>query len=254
MKVVNETWGDIPLLHVFDEEKATPDTPIVLFIHGFESAKEHNLHYAYNLVQQGVRVLLPDAMLHGERGQNLSVVELSARFWEVVLTNIQEVKKIYEALSERGFTGRFGLAGTSMGGITTLGCLKVYDFIETAAVYMGTPSYIRLAEGQLAQMKEQGFDVPLSDEDQQKLMATLRYFDLSEEPEKLNLRPVYFWHGKLDKTVPFGLTYPVYEQKIKPLYADVPERLQFDVAKHDGHKVNRAGMLAGTAWLADHLR
>lgn len=111
MIVANEKWGNIPLLHVYDEEKATADTPIVLFIHGFQSAKEHNLHYAYNLVQQGMRVLMPDAILHGERSQGLNTIEMSLRFWETVLTNIQEVKFLYEELRRKGFTGRFGLAG-----------------------------------------------------------------------------------------------------------------------------------------------
>ena len=47
-----------------------------IFLHGFTSAKEHNLHYAYNLAKKGIRVLLPDAHLHGVREENLDEVEL----------------------------------------------------------------------------------------------------------------------------------------------------------------------------------
>jgi uncharacterized protein len=254
MRVDHEKWGNIPLLHVYDEQHATKDTPIVVFIHGFESAKEHNLHYAYNLVEQGVRVLLPDTILHGERAEGLSAVEMSMRFWEMVLTNIQEVKYLYETLREKGYTGRFGLAGTSMGGITTLGCLKSYDWIETAAVYMGTATYVTLAQGQLAQIEAQGLDLNMSDEEMDKLMQTLSAFDLSQSPERLNDRPIYFWHGAKDKTVPFNLAHDTFVEKFEPLYAETPERIRFDVAKHEAHKVNRSGMLAGVAWLAQHLR
>lgn len=254
MIVANENWGDIPLLHVYDEENATAETPIVLFIHGFQSAKEHNLHYAYNLVQQGMRVIMPDAILHGERSQGLNTIEMSLRFWDTVLTNIQEVKFLYEELRRKGFTGRFGLAGTSMGGITTLGCLNVFEWIETAAVYMGTATYVTLAKGQLAQIEAQGFDLQLTEQELADLMNTLTSLDLSLTPEKLNNRPIYFWHGKQDKTVPFNLAYDTYVEKFQPLYEANPELIRFDIAKNEGHKVNRRGMLAGVEWLAEHLR
>ena len=65
MIVQSESWANIPLLHIYNEE-TNVHSPIVLFLHGFESAKEHNLHYAYQLVNQGCRVILPDAHLHGE--------------------------------------------------------------------------------------------------------------------------------------------------------------------------------------------
>ena len=71
MIVTKEVWKQIPLLHIYKEEM-NENTPVVIFLHGFMSAKEHNLHYAYQLVEKGVRVILPDAYLHGERNENLS--------------------------------------------------------------------------------------------------------------------------------------------------------------------------------------
>ena len=64
------------------------------------------------LVQQGCRVILPDAHLHGERDEKLDEVEISLRFWEIVLTSIEEVGHIKAELEKRGyFTGqKIGIA------------------------------------------------------------------------------------------------------------------------------------------------
>ncbi|WP_146549601.1 prolyl oligopeptidase family serine peptidase [Rummeliibacillus suwonensis] len=254
MKVDHEIWGDIPLLHIYDEETVTAKSPVVIFLHGFESAKEHNLHYAYQLVNRGIRVLLPDALLHGEREEDLDQVQLSLRFWEVVLTSIEEVDYLYKQLKERGLleTDQIGLSGTSMGAIVTMGCLKVYPWIKTASVMMGAPAYVELAKAQIAGFEEKGFKIPLSQEELDKMYKTISYFDMSKHPESMAGRPVLFWHGKKDHTVPFEPTYAFYES-IQQDYAEHPEDLTFIVDKKAGHKVSRKGMLAGTKWLADHL-
>lgn len=44
------------------------------------SAKEHNLHYAYQLVHKGVRVLLPDAKFHGDRSECLTEMQMNLNF------------------------------------------------------------------------------------------------------------------------------------------------------------------------------
>lgn len=254
MKVDQETWGNIPLLHIYDEETITDKTPVVIFLHGFESAKEHNLHYAYQLVNKGIRVIMPDALLHGDREEKLDSVQMSLRFWEVVLTSIEEVNYLYKQLKERGLlaSDKIGLSGTSMGAITTMGCLKMYPWIQTAAVMMGAPAYVELAEAQMAEIEEKGFKIPLSEEELDKMLTTLSYFDMSKHPETMAGRPVLFWHGKKDHMVPFAPTYAFYES-IQQDYLGHPEDITFVVDKKAGHKVSRPGMLAGTQWLADHL-
>ena len=61
-----------------------------------------------------------------QREEDLDEVQLSLRFWEIVLTSIEEVSFMREELMQRGLhtTGKIGLGGTSMGGITTLGVLR----------------------------------------------------------------------------------------------------------------------------------
>ena len=254
MKVDQETWGNIPLLHVYNEETATEKTPVVIFLHGFESAKEHNLHYAYQLVNKGIRVIMPDVLLHGDREENLDSIQLSLRFWEIVLTSIEEVNYLYKQLKERGLlaTDKIGVSGTSMGAIVTMGCLKMYPWIKTAAVMMGAPAYVELAKAQMAEIEEKGFKIPLSEKELDKMLTTLSYFDMSKHPETMAGRPVLFWHGKKDHMVPFAPAYAFYES-IQQDYAEHTDDITFIVDKKAGHKVSRSGMLAGTKWLADHL-
>lgn len=253
MIINREQWGQIPLLHIYNE-KMDENTPVIIFLHGFESAKEHNLHYAYNYVNAGIRVIMPDAILHGERDQGLDPIQLSLRFWETVLTNIEEVEYLKEELKNHGIlkNGKIGLSGTSMGAITTLGCLSVYPWIDVAASMMGTPNYVELAKEQLDQVEAMGLKLPMSEEEIQKLYATLAYFDISKQPEKLAGRPVFFWHGKKDKTVLPAAALAFFEAT-KEQYEDAPDNWQYMSSKSSAHQVNRKGLLANVEWFASHL-
>ncbi len=255
MIVNEENWGHVPLLHIVQEELENKQIPVVIFLHGFTSAKEHNLHYAYTIAKKGIRVLLPDGHLHGARDENLDEVQLSLRFWEIVLTSIEEVGFLREELVNRGLVTKenIGLGGTSMGGITTLGCLAVYDWIDTAAVMMGAPGFVQLSKAQMSQFERGGFKLPITEEEKQGLLNTLSAFDLTKHSSLLNKRPVYFWHGKLDTVVPYEPTYNFYEA-VKKDYADVPELIKFESDDKAGHAVSRAGMLQATEWLACHLK
>jgi dienelactone hydrolase len=251
MIVTTEAWGNIPLLHIYKED-TKKDASIVIFLHGFESGKEHNLHYAYQLVQQGCRVILPDAHLHGERDEKLDDVEISLRFWEIVLTSIEEVGHIKHELEKRGyFNGqKIGIGGTSMGGITTLGCLTAYPWIDAAAIMMGTPGYVELAKAQIASVEQKGFKVPLNAEEKKNMFDTLSNFDASIHSDNLIGTPLFFWHGEKDPVVPYEPT----AQFIATL------RKQYDKQnivlmneKSAGHAVSRKGMLTSMQWLANSL-
>lgn len=255
MIIKEETWKNIPLLHIVEDEFETKEIPTVIFFHGFTSAKEHNLHYAHNLAKKGLRVLLPDAHLHGSRAQKLDEVELALRFWEIVITNIEELNVLRETLLEKGLisTEKIGVGGTSMGGITTLGSLKIYDWISSATVMMGAPGFVALANAQIQQFQKKGFELPVSKEEQDQLVAHLSYFDLTKDPSALNGRPVYFWHGKNDPVVPYAPTYAFYK-KTKELYAENEADFVFDTNETASHSVSRAGMLSAVNWMATHLK
>ncbi|MFJ7668091.1 prolyl oligopeptidase family serine peptidase [Lysinibacillus sp. NPDC097195] len=253
MLVKNEIWGNIPLLHI-STDNMNEKTPVVIFLHGFMSAKEHNLHYAYQLVNKGVRVLLPDAKWHGDRSEGFTETQMNLHFWEIVLNSIHEVEQLYNELKNKQLVAhdKIGVAGTSMGGIVTSGCLKLYDWIETAAICMGGPAFIKLGAYQLQQMAKNGVKFPMSEQEVQKTNELLAKYDISLTPERFAGRPVLFWHGERDKTVPFNDTYNFY-CTLRTYYDDNPNNLKFIADKQAGHAVSRNGMLAATDWLAQHL-
>jgi len=254
MRVERELWGNIPLLNVAEDENFDRTVPVVFFLHGHTSAKEHNLHYAYNMARKGLRVIMPDAILHGERAEDIDEVQITLRFWEIVLTSLEELKFLKEEAVKRGIAeeGKIGVAGTSMGGITTLGALKLYPWIGTAAVMMGAPGYVQLAKAQIKQYESKGLNLPMTEEERENIFTALSYVDLTKHRQTLNKRPVFFWHGEKDPTVPFEPTFHFYEA-IRKDYEDVPERLSFMREANSGHAVSRNGMLAASEWLADHL-
>lgn len=253
MFVKNEIWERIPLLHIYTDDM-NDKTPVVIFLHGFLSAKEHNLHYAYQLVNRGVRVLLPDAKLHGDRSEELTEMQMNLHFWDIVLNSIHEVAQLYKELKHKRLitSNQIGVAGTSMGAIVTSGCLKLYDWVQTAAICMGSPSFITLAAYQLQQFANSGVKFPMSEQEVQKTNALLAKYDISLTPEQFAGRPVFFWHGEHDRTVPYENTYNFY-LTLRAYYNDYPNNLKFITDKQAGHTVTREGMLAATNWLAHHL-
>lgn len=253
MKISKERWGDIPLLHITPEGSEKQKLPTVIFLHGHMSAKEHNLHYAYQLADKGIRVLLPDAHLHGEREEGQDAIQLSLRFWEIVLTSIEEVGFIHNRAKEKNLVeGEPAVGGTSMGGITTLGAMTVYQWIPAAAVMMGAANYVELASAQMSQFESRGFTLPITAEERSNMLATLAQFDGTKKLESFSGRPMFFWHGEQDTVVPFGPTYEFYK-KLKSTYSDADEKLQFLREKETGHAVSRPGMLAATEWFAGQL-
>lgn len=253
MKVQRQIWGHIPLLHITPANDNQSALPTVVFFHGHMSAKEHNLHYAYQLAEKGLRVILPDAHLHGERSEGLDHVQISLRFWEIVLTSIEELAFLHEELHKRNMVvGEIGVGGTSMGGITTMGAMTVYPWIQAAAVMMGAGNYVELAQAQMTQYESRGFQLPISEEEREKMLKTLAMFDSVEHQTNYQKRPIYFWHGEQDVTVPFEPTYRLFKS-LKKQYEEVPEKIVFRREREAGHAVSRAGMLEATEWFVKYL-
>ncbi|KPC97785.1 esterase [Geobacillus sp. BCO2] len=57
--VETERLADVPVLHVVKPEKRDARLPLIFFIHGFTSAKEHNLHFGYLLARQAIALCFP---------------------------------------------------------------------------------------------------------------------------------------------------------------------------------------------------
>ncbi|PLR97650.1 alpha/beta fold hydrolase [Bacillus sp. T33-2] len=252
--IENQQIIDIPVLHMAKQDLLSEKLPLIIFIHGFTSAKENNMHYAYLMAEKGFRVVLPDAKHHGERRQGMGERELSFRFWEIVLSTIRELKLVKEHFTGEDLAdpGRIGVAGTSMGGIVTLGALTKYPWIKAAVSLMGNPAYEEYARLQIEEVHQRGFQLPFSEGEISKLLHQLREYDLSLHPEKLENRPLLFWHGELDPVVPYWQAHQFYE-KIRPLYEGNPDKLHFISDHKAGHKVSQEGVYSTVEWFEKHL-
>lgn len=241
-------------LHIVKQNVQHQKLPFIMFIHGFTSAKEHNLHYAYLLAEKGFRVILPEAIFHGEREQGITGTDLYSHFWEIVIKTIHELNDYKEYYVNEGLADqdKIGLAGTSMGGIVTLGALTKYQWIKVAVSLMGMPAYEKFSHWQLEQLKSLGFELPFTNEQIAEQLSILRQYDLSLHPEMLESRPLLFWHGKKDPVVPYSLAFQFY-QSIKDEYKKTPENIHFITDEQADHKVSRQGLNATIEWFEKHL-
>ncbi|ARK31522.1 esterase [Halalkalibacter krulwichiae] len=252
--IKNETITQIPTLHVVKEEiQDQQELPTVFFLHGFTSAKEHNLHVAYLLAERGFRVFLPDALHHGEREKNISAEQRNLSFWEIVLTSIKELNMMKKTLEQQSVINgeNIGVIGTSMGAITMFGALTQYRWIETAVSFMGTAYYQRFAHGLLSTVEQRGLTI--EDNLKEEMFKQIIPFDLSTQLHKINGRPLLIWHGKEDEVVPYPLSEKLYEE-LAANYQDAPEHLQFLAEEKTGHKVSRRAVLHSVDWFDRHLR
>ncbi|GAA0433173.1 prolyl oligopeptidase family serine peptidase [Lentibacillus halophilus] len=248
----NIMLASIPSLMVADQAYEQEALPVLTYFHGFTSAKEHNLPLAYYLAQKGYRVVLPDSLYHGERETDASVMEKQLSFWDIVMQNVHELKAIKQALADQGLimNGRFGVAGTSMGGITTTAALRHYSWIQTAAILMGSPKMTDYARILVDQLKKDG-DLSVTDESIAQLYEQLQSYDLSEQVSALNERPVLFWHGDSDPVIPFDHSHTFYEHA--RYYYTNTEHIQLLKEPNRGHKVSRYAILETVKWFEKYL-
>lgn len=247
--IYKEYWKDIPILTIVDEEQKDVALPVLTYFHGFTSAKEHNLPLAYLLAEKGYRVILPDCMLHGERENNSTSDERQLQFFKIVEQNIKDIQTIWDELNSKNLVkdGRFGVAGTSMGGITTAAALTQYPWIKVAAVLMGSPKIGEYARELVASMKQAHGELPLEEHVIENIYASLDSIDLSKQMDKLNDRPIFFWHGENDSVVPFVHSYSFYEEAIN--YYRNPESIRFLREVGRDHKVSRFAITETVDWL-----
>lgn len=193
--------GTIPLLEVVPKDQRNKELPLIIYYHGWQSAKELNLTQARYLAREGFRVLLPDAANHGERKQPVSKIP-SLTFWQSIHTNLMEFGYIVSHFQKMKLAGdQIAIGGTSMGGITTCALLTHHPEIKAAACVMGSPKPVAYRERIHKHATEANRFFP---EDYQDLLNWIPNYDLSLHPEKIDGRPLLFWHGQLDRVVPYG--------------------------------------------------
>lgn len=239
----------IPVLEVVMDELKLAPLPLVIYYHGWQSSKELVLTQARKLAKKGIRVLLPDAMNHGERRVGAISTIPAMTFWSSVQFNLAEFSQLTHFYQKQGLiqNEKIGVGGVSMGGITTCALLTQHPEIQVAACIMGTPaptSYLQLV---LRTVAERDIFVP---QDLPLLLNWLDNYDLALNPSKLAKRPLLFWHGKEDEKIPFESAYDFYEEIKEHEYA---ENVLFLVDEKERHLVRSEVMDQVTEFFTEEL-
>lgn len=192
--------GNIPVLEVVTEENTYVPLPLIVYYHGWQTAKELVLTQGRKLAAKGFRVVLPDAMNHGERKTERSPIP-SLTFWQSIHTNLFEFDTIIAYFDKLNLTtGVYGVGGVSMGGMTTTALLTQHPEIQAAACIMGSPDLARYKQRIAKNAQKYGLFLP---RDYDALLSWTDHYDLAQQPETLAQRPVLFWHGTEDEKIPF---------------------------------------------------
>lgn len=213
---MKRTIEHIPVIEVVPDELKNEALPLVIYYHGWETSKELALTPARKIAAKKIRVILPDAMYHGERRVEKKSMIPSFAFWSSIQHNLIEFDTIIDYYLKRDLIldDRIGVAGFSMGGMTTSGLLTKHPEIKVASILMGTPSYQGFIDRLLLAKRKYHVNVP--DDLEDILFWTTRY-DLNTQPETLAGRPLYFWHGTDDIKIPYSSSHDFYKQ-----YKDTP--------------------------------
>src|SRR5699024_5370583 len=180
-----------------------------------------------------------DAPLHGERGISDDPVEHGRTFWHIVLQTLEELASIRTYLLEKSFVldEKIGLGGTSMGGMITYAALRKYDWIQTAAILMGTPY---LTERALATAGNDN-----------ELLAKIERVDITKSIDALQERPLFIWHGELDAIVPVEDSRKFYDTLIN--YYESKNKMQFIEEKERIHNISKLSIKKTAEWFDNQL-
>lgn len=251
--IEKQQFGEIPILHVVNDKNRQSKIPVVIYYHGFYGKKQDSLTIAYNLAEKGLRVILPDSFMHGERNQGETKATIDLAFWDIVLQNVQDINKIktnLEAAHLLDETTRLGVGGTSMGGITTAAALTVYEWIHSAAIVMGSPNLSKFATYIIDNYNHIATE-KIPDDVIEETMAKIEPFDLSKYPEHIYNRPLMFWHGEEDIVVPTILSEQFYLHNID--LVTNKNALKYVKETKRAHHVSRLAVEEVTNWFTAHL-
>lgn len=142
---------------------------------------------------------------------------------------------------------RIGVAGASMGGMTTLGAFARYPWVSAAANFMGSGYFTALAH-RLFPPLDTGREV--SQAAFEKRLAPLADYDLTHQLEAIAERPLLVWHGEADDVVPAIES----ERLVRALAASGRDKhLTYLTEVGMGHKITPTALSAGVRFFTEHL-
>lgn len=221
---------DVPVLEVVEATDEQQPLPLVVFYHGWQSNKELVLTQARKLAHQRLRVVLPDAMNHGNRHQPVSRIP-SFTFWNSIQGNLAEFDLIIAHYEQAHLilNHQIGVGGYSMGGMTTSALLTHHPEIKAATIIMGTPNLNAYAQLVRQHATKHHIYFP---SDLGLLTSWLDHYDLNLQPETINHRPVLFWHGTDDERIPYAQSRDFFDRVHTAPYAEQVAFITGYQAKH----------------------
>ena len=230
IKLINQHFQDVPVIEVIAANKLNQPLPLVVFYHGWQSNKELVLTQARKLARKNLRIVLPDALNHGERHQIVSHIP-SFTFWNSIQGNLAEFELITTHYQQQGLilNQQIGVGGYSMGGMTTGALLTHHPEIKAAAIIMGTPNLNAYAQLVRHHAAIHHTYIP---SDLALLTSWLDHYDLNLQPETINHRPLLFWHGTDDERIPYKQSREFFDRIHTASYADQVAFITGYQAKH----------------------
>ncbi|CQJ48035.1 esterase [Yersinia rohdei] len=243
-----ENINGIEVIHAAPAGKRQQPLPTIFFYHGYTSSKEVYAYFAYAFAQAGFRTIAPDAAMHGARFNGDDTQRLS-HFWEILKSNIDELPAIKQHYQQAGLIDgeRIGVAGASMGGMTTLGALARYPWVSVAADFMGSGYFTSLAR-QLFPPLEAGRQI--SPAELERRLSPLAEYELSHQLAKVANRPLLVWHGEADDVVPAAESVRLV-QELKAQELD--GNLTYVTEPGIGHKITPTALALGARFFGEHL-
>ena len=232
--------GDIPCL-VAAPLNLPSEAPLVFVLHGLGSRKEKMLTALYELASAGLRAVALDARLHGERLDAGEREErLNRDYFGATSEMIEGTAQDISLLLNHFAPTCAGIHGISLGGYITFAALLAEPRLAAASVALGSPDWI----GPLRRFGL-GPGHPAWDR-----AAALNPLDLL--PKLLPPRPLLMLHGTADAVVPPDGVIAL-EEKLRPLYASVPERLKLQLYPGLGHDYPDDMLACTCAWFERFL-
>ena len=243
-----ETVDGIEVIHAVPAGRRHQPLPTVFFYHGYTSSKEVYSYFGYALAKAGFRAILPDAAMHGARFDGDEPRRLG-HFWDILRSNIDELPGLKDHYRRQGLVDRerIGICGASLGGMTALGAMARYPWLNAVADFMGAGDYISLAKTLFPPV------APTSREQQaefERRMAPLAEYEVFHQLDQLANRPLLIWHGEADPLVPVEQSRRLYGALASRA---MPHQATLLTEPGIGHKITVSALAAGVAFFHAHL-
>ena len=246
----------IPVLEMYPDLELHPSPgllPLVIVFHGFDSSKERKLQNALAIAQQGLFVVMPDAVRHGEREDSsfaaLTYSQKAEYLFDIVTETAAEIDSILQHYSQSSIvdSSRCGLEGTSMGGMIVYEYLAKYgrEQIKAAVSIISTPDFGSIIDNSKLQNPEFYQSYPQSKIDRVKNSHPL--------PQALKLKdlPLLLLNSEDDTIIPI---FPVrtFYTALKHQYTDA-RQLRIKTYHDTGHQTTESMIRESAEWMRNWL-